>query len=61
MKKTSYKLIILPHTLTIAFAMFLLIFGFDAFGGSEPIWEQILTRINDISNIYLNIKHIINT
>lgn len=42
MKKTCCKLIILPHTLTIVFAMFLLLFGFDAFGGSEPIWEQIV-------------------
>lgn len=42
MKKLSFKLIYIPHALTIFTALFLLIFSFDVFGGPESLWEQVI-------------------
>lgn len=42
MKKRTFKLIYIPNALCIIFALFLLLFSFDVFGGTESIWEQIV-------------------
>lgn len=42
MKKLNFRLIWIPHALTILFALFLTLFSFDVFGGSEPLWKQLV-------------------
>jgi hypothetical protein len=42
MKKLNFRLIWIPHALTILFTLFLTLFSFDVFGGSEPLWKQLV-------------------
>ncbi len=42
-----------PRIITLAFSLFLVIFGFDAFGGPDPIWKQILGFLMHLIPTYL--------
>jgi len=42
MKKVKFEFIYIPHALLILFALFLLLFSVDVFGGVDPIWKQVV-------------------